>query len=506
MIVADTARYLAAARRYHQRLESDPAYTDGAVLVSKTTKDLLTRFASMPLHASSIKWVDAMSQRKYLDVRNEIALSYNTFVKEPPSLVTFLMMGSDRINGGGFVATPQFAYYMVKLVMVLLVLTKSGPAFARFVRYCGDASPGKVPPLLQSRAAIMALESGEPDYINWNSLCDFMGKFDKLGVMDVPLFVVRVSGTRPAWKGMPKVPEIETFGGLKARLVADRCDPRMLPRQITGVCYVHTALNTILNTPALLTAVMSAVKARIDGSKYSSALGGQNLRKLDRRFTVTDRPFVGKVGAVNVRVIKDIINRIGSSKSDEALKQWCKDTILYTALRDAKAADFTKYDMNYGQDESADSLYLAVARQDIMKVYGTVDVGTLVAAGDGGTAVETLFDVLASVGATVHCSTKDFTATFPDGTCFFASRSKVPETASLDAFLSSADARANVKNVRAIEDDYSAWDRTGQIAIRRKHLTAQPNEEGHMVMYFRDDDHVIHVIDSNHHRTWNHPS
>jgi hypothetical protein len=302
--------------------------------------------------------------------------------------------------------------------------------------------------------------------------------------------------------------EIETFGGLKARLVAGRSDPRMLPRQVTGVCYVHTALNTILNTPALMTAVMTAVKTRIDRSKYSSALGGQNLRRLDRSFTSSpNRQFVGNVGAVDVRVIKDILNKVSSSQSDEALKQWCKDTILYTALRDAKAADFTKYNMNYEQNESADSLYLAVARQDILQDYGTVNMETLVAAGEGGKAVVTLFDILASVGATVYCSNDDFTATFPDGTCFFANKSNVPENtqANMDAYLRKADSRVNVKNFRAIENDFSGWDRTGQFSIRRKNLLARPNEEGHVVMYYRDDNHVVHVIDSNHHRTWTVP-
>jgi hypothetical protein len=302
--------------------------------------------------------------------------------------------------------------------------------------------------------------------------------------------------------------EIETFGGLRARLVAGRSDPRMLPRQVRGVCYVHTALNTILNTPALMSSVMTAVKTRIDRSKYSSAMGGQNLRRLDRNFTASpNRQFVGKVGAVDVRVIRDILEKVSSSKSDEALKQWCKDTILFTALRDAKAADFTKYNMNYEQNESADSLYLAVARQDIMKNYGTINMETLVAAGEGGKAVSTLFDILASVGATVYCSEKYFTANFPDGTCFFSNQMSVPENTdrNLDAFLKTADARINVKNFRAIENDYSGWDRTGQMCIRRKHLTETPNEEGHVVMYYRDDNHVIHIIDSNHHRTWTVP-
>lgn len=302
--------------------------------------------------------------------------------------------------------------------------------------------------------------------------------------------------------------EVETFGGLKARLVADRSDPRMLPRQVTGVCYVHTALNTILNTKSLLSAVMSTVKTRIDRSKYSSVMGGQNLRRLDRNFTSSpNSQFVGKVGVVDVRVIKDIIDKVSNSKSDQDLKEWCKDTILYTALRDAKVADFTKYNMNYERNESADSLYLAVARQDIMKDYGTVNMKTLVAAGEGGDAVKTLFDILASVGATVYCSDVDYTAMFADGTCYFAHKSSVPENTrtNLDALLKTANASINVKNFRAIENDYSGWDRTGQVIIRRLHLTENPNEEGHVVMYYRDDNHVVNVIDSNHHRTWTVP-
>lgn len=298
--------------------------------------------------------------------------------------------------------------------------------------------------------------------------------------------------------------EIETFGGLRARLVAGRSDPRMLPRQVVGVCYVHTALNTILNTPSLLTAVMSALKTRIDRSKYSSAMGGQNLRRLDRNFTSSpNRQFVGNLG-VDVR---DIIHKIGSSKSDKDLKQWCKDTILYTALRDAKAADFTKYNMKYEQDDSADALYLAVAREDIMQDHGTVGKGTLVAAGEGGHAVVTLFDILASVGATVDSGINEHTASFSDGTCFCAKVTAVPEATArtLQAFLLTADAHVNVKNFHAIEDDYARWDRTGHVVIRRKHLTADPQEEGHVVMYYRDDNHVLHVIDSNHHTTWTVP-
>lgn len=300
--------------------------------------------------------------------------------------------------------------------------------------------------------------------------------------------------------------EIETFGGLRARLVAGRSDPRMLPRQASGVCYLHTALNTILNTPALLTAVMTSVKTRIDRSKYSSAMGGQNLRRLDRNFTASpNRQFVGKVGAVDIKVIRDIIERIGSSKSDEALKQWCKDTILYTALRDAKAADFTKYNMNYEEDISADSLYLAVARQDIMNDHGAVNMETLVATGEGGTAMETLFDVIASVGGTVDTDERgSYTSTFPDGTCFFAKKYPVPENtqSTLDTFLREADSRINVDNFRAIENDFSGWDRTGQVYIHRKNLSGTPDKDGHGVMYYRDDNHVIHIIDSNHHRTW----
>jgi hypothetical protein len=200
LTIAGITRFLQAVNMYYNQLKSDPAYTDKTIMVSKETKDLLTRFASKPLHAASIKWTDATSQNKYLDVRNEIVLSYNTFAKSDPSLMPFLMIGLNQINGGGFVKTKDFAYYMVKLIAILLVILKPGPSFARFVRYCSAVSPGNVEPLLQSRAAIMALESGDPpEYINWNSVCDFMKKYNKFEIMDIPLFAVKVSGRRPTF-------------------------------------------------------------------------------------------------------------------------------------------------------------------------------------------------------------------------------------------------------------------------------------------------------------------
>jgi hypothetical protein len=200
MIISDDRRYLQASRLYYSQIKADPAYTDKPILVSKETNDLLTRFATMPLHASSIRWANATSQNKYLDVRNEIVLSYNVFVKGPPGLMSFLMIGLDRINGGGYVGTPDFAYYMVELIAILLVIMKSGPAFARFVNYCSAVSPGQVEPLLQSRAALMALESGDPpEYISWNSVCDFMNKYSNFEIRNIPLFAVKVSGRRPTF-------------------------------------------------------------------------------------------------------------------------------------------------------------------------------------------------------------------------------------------------------------------------------------------------------------------
>jgi hypothetical protein len=299
--------------------------------------------------------------------------------------------------------------------------------------------------------------------------------------------------------------ELETFGGRKARLVADKSDPRMLPRQASGICYMHTALNTILNCPRLLATVMNSLKSRIDGSKYGSALGGENLRKLDRRLTISDGDFIGKAGVVGMDVINDVIAKISDRDADEELKQWCKDTILYTALRDAKAADFKTYPMNYENDLSADALYLAVGRQEILADNDDIGMKTLVRAGEGGNQLITLFDILKSVGATVDGTSSDqHIATFADGTCVVAEKTLVPENTkpTIRSFLMKADPAVNEKNLREIADKCNGWDRTGNLVIRRMHLSANPVEEGHGVVYFRDEDHKMRVIDSNHHRNW----
>lgn len=298
--------------------------------------------------------------------------------------------------------------------------------------------------------------------------------------------------------------EIETFRGLKARLIAAKSDPRMLPRQQAGICYVHTALNTILNSPLLLTTVMNSLKSRIDESKYSGALGGRNLRNIDPRLTISDGDFIGKVGVVGMDVINDVVAKIGDRDADEGLKQWCKDTILYTALRDAKASDLETYPINYDKDLSADALYLAVARQDILADDEDIGMKTLVRAGEGGNQLLTLFDILKSVANVDGTSSDQHIATFADGTCFVAEKTLVPENTkpTLRTFLMKADPAVNEKNLREITDKCNGWDRTGNLIIRRMHLSANPVEEGHGVVYFRDEDHKMRIIDSNHHRNW----
>lgn len=200
MTIANDTRYLQSVNMYYNKLRSDPAYTDKTIMVSKETKDLMTRFASMPLHAASIRWIDPVSRNKYIDVRNDIVLSYNTFAKSDPSLMSFLMIGINQIDGGDYAEDQDFAYYMVGLIVKLLVLLKPGPSFARFLRYCRAVSPGEVQPLLQSRAAIMALESGDPpEYGNWNCVCDFMNKYTELDLTKIPLFTVKLSGRQPTF-------------------------------------------------------------------------------------------------------------------------------------------------------------------------------------------------------------------------------------------------------------------------------------------------------------------
>jgi hypothetical protein len=195
----DASRYTQATNVYYKQLQDDPEYTDKPILLSQETKDLLTRLAAYPLHATRIKYSDPAVAKRYAHVRDDIVRAYRD-LSGPPSLVSFLMLGVDEMNGGNFTQNPLFPYYMVEVVLALSVLMTSGPEFARFVTYCEKSAPEKVKPLLKARAAIMALESGEPpEYVNWNCVSDFMNKYAEVDMKQIPVFSVRFSGNRPSF-------------------------------------------------------------------------------------------------------------------------------------------------------------------------------------------------------------------------------------------------------------------------------------------------------------------
>lgn len=295
--------------------------------------------------------------------------------------------------------------------------------------------------------------------------------------------------------------EIVCEDGLHVELLAAKCRPRMMREQVVGVCYVHAALNIILNTRPLFDAVTKALTIRIDANKYSRKQNGQNLRGLDPRFTAGPQ---GHFLGAQQEIIQ-IVAKLADPESPEELKMWCKDTILYTALRDAE-------DVNEGtsesqsSDQSADALFLLAAKPAIMREHPGIDKNELLSIGDGGRQVETLFEILSSVGAQVLRTEDSFRAIFPDRTCFFARTEEVRENSkeSRHDYLHNAQSSDNrsKQKVYMNSSNHSGWDRTGFFTIHNVTLGTPPNEEGHSIMYYRDEQHNINIVDSNSRKTW----
>ena len=110
--------------------------------------------------------------------------------------------------------------------------------------------------------------------------------------------------------------------------------PKMLFRQNVGTCYLHAALNAIINNPVLLDAVISGYRARLDRNRFTKDRDarGEVAGRLTSRVSAT--PFI--LGAHDDQMSADAIADYVLSDDDEKeLYDWVQDTLLWSTLKAA---------------------------------------------------------------------------------------------------------------------------------------------------------------------------
>ena len=306
----------------------------------------------------------------------------------------------------------------------------------------------------------------------------------------------------------------------------------MMPIQATGTCYLHAALNIIVNCPQLLDAVLLALKARIETNKFASKPGesleaSRARRGFKTELALTNRRMQAPADLANdtgrknaerldaVKSVKEYLDAIREPRADDAsakkqLVQWVADTVLHTSLRraatkpmsanafkrtffdqlpysaatDASMAPvMAKYDEITGSDAVVNNTRASHTQIQKDSVYA---YSSMLSGGDTDLAFKHLLE---NVGAKVErLSVYASVATLPGGLRVVTVRQLLKD-----------------EGDSSIRDQMDACDRLdlwGHFAVGGgvcRGEDASGHESGHAIMYRRLDDGSVQIIDSNTH-------
>ena len=268
----------------------------------------------------------------------------------------------------------------------------------------------------------------------------------------------------------------------------------MLPPQQQGVCYIHAAINVILNTPPLLEAVLACLDAKLARNKYTT---DRDERGTSPLLTQSNFEPISEDAPIKNDALRGVHHLLRNMKRmDPELYEWAACVVMKTRLRRAAARSIAEYKKDgnehlvYKTEAGATNdatLPLFMLPYDKIKcvVHNKVELGDTLIQKDpvyayskilvGGDHRQALFDILANVGAKRVSSGGKMSAVFPNGT---------------RVFLGENESTASTAGFERDDSKYSRTDGTGL-------LTLGSNGKGeHAAMYRRDGDRV-QVIDSN---------
>lgn len=198
----------------------------------------------------------------------------------------------------------------------------------------------------------------------------------------------------------PDIPSLRDgpLNGLRLKLTKQRTKAEaMMPRQRSGMCYVHALYNAVLNNPLLYDAMVRMLKSRTEGmTEHYADLGVGTLS-----------PFGKKDDDNNV---DELVRAILVEKDKKAF-QWARDVISLTTLLAAPSLSKQQRAEFRSNKDDAARLITTVSLGEVTsktrytgeaRVKTFDDAESFAKWGDGGHKLDALLSFLRMSGLTVH--------------------------------------------------------------------------------------------------------
>lgn len=223
-------------------------------------------------------------------------------------------------------------------------------------------------------------------------------------------FHVSPDGTATLKAGIPSLKNGPFRNGARLQLTKQRTDAEaMMPRQRSGMCYVHALYNAVLNNPLLYDAMVRMLKSRTEGmSEYYADLKVHALS-----------PF-GKMDDDDK--VDELVKTILVEKDKNAF-QWARDVISLTTLLAAPSLSKQQRAEFRSNKDDAARLMTTVSLSEIRNkkrytghtmVKTFDDAESFAKWGDGGHKLDALLSFLRMSGLTVVTLQRNMSGNFDE--------------------------------------------------------------------------------------------